>query len=134
MDFHFWKWKFLWISFFRYLNLNGFPFLEIYILMNILFRIFEFQWISNFWTKFSMDFQILNKIFNVFPNLEQSFQWISYYWKCIFNGFPNLEIDIFNGFPVQEIIKILIGNPGLDTAIALVLSLIVSLCVSWCVS
>ena len=40
--------------------------------------VFEFEWISNVGTKFSIDFQFLNNIFNGFPILEQNFQWISH--------------------------------------------------------
>ena len=44
---------------------------------------------------------------NGLPILEQHFHWTSHYWKYIFNGFPIMEIETFNQFSVQEILKIL---------------------------
>ena len=69
MDFYFWKSVFSWISCLGYLNLIGIPFWEMYFLMNFPIRVFEFQWISNFGTRYSIDFWLV----------ETHFQWISYF-------------------------------------------------------
>ena len=69
MDFYFWKSVFSWISCLGYLNLIGIPFWEMYFLMNFPIRVFEFQWISNFWTRYSIDWWLV----------ETHFQWISYF-------------------------------------------------------
>ena len=76
MDFYFWKSVFSWISCLGYLNLIGIPFWEMYFLMNFPIRVFEFQWISNFGTRFSIDFWLM----------EIHFQWISNFGNIHFQS------------------------------------------------
>ena len=82
MDFYFWKSVFSWISCLGYLNLIGIPFWEMYFLMNFPIRVFEFQWISNFGTRFLIDFWLM----------EIHFQWISNFGTRILIDFWLMEI------------------------------------------